>query len=97
MKRDVKESRTALLIRCTEEEANTIREAAKQRRRTVSGFVLHAVISRISVQRAGLQCQNGRAIHRSARPAPDKLLYEQGQTSAVKSGEVTGKFSPNGC
>ncbi len=79
MKRKVKESRTALLIRCTEEEADAIREAAKQQRRTVSAFVLHAVMSRISVQqRVGLQCKNGRAIHRFARPAPDKLLYEQG-------------------
>lgn len=45
------EPRTALLIRCTKEEATAIREAATLQRRTVSGFVLHAVMNRISVQR----------------------------------------------
>ena len=48
-----KEPRTALLIRCTEEEAKAIRETAKQQRRTVSSFVIGAVMNRVSVQRAG--------------------------------------------
>lgn len=39
--------RTALLIRCSREEAEKIRAAAKSERRTVSGFVLHAVLNRI--------------------------------------------------
>ena len=57
-----KELRTALLIRCTEEEATAIREAAKLERRTVSAFVLHAVMNRISVQqRVGTAVQNHRA------------------------------------
>lgn len=41
-------NRTALLIRCSREEAETIRAAAQAERRTVSGFVLHAVMNRIA-------------------------------------------------
>lgn len=40
--------RTALLIRCSRAEADKIREMALRERRTVSGYVLHAVISRIA-------------------------------------------------
>lgn len=40
--------RTALLVRCSEEEAEMIREAAKHERRTISGFVLNAVLNRIA-------------------------------------------------
>lgn len=36
--------RTALLIRCTREEATAIRAAAALERRTISGFVLNAVM-----------------------------------------------------
>jgi uncharacterized protein (DUF1778 family) len=39
--------RTALLIRCSWEEAETIRAAAHRERRTLSGYVLNAVFSRI--------------------------------------------------
>jgi hypothetical protein len=39
--------RTALLIRCSREEAERIRKAAKRERRTVSGYVLNAVLTRI--------------------------------------------------
>lgn len=42
--------RTALLIRCSKEEAEKIRAAAKRERRTLSGYVLHAVLNRISNQ-----------------------------------------------
>ena len=42
--------RTAILIRCTEEEAARIRQAAQRERRTVSAFVLHAVTNRMRVQ-----------------------------------------------
>jgi len=41
-------NRTALLVRCSEEEAQLIRSAAKHERRTLSGFILHTVISRIN-------------------------------------------------
>jgi uncharacterized protein (DUF1778 family) len=42
--------RTALLIRCSKDEAEKIRAAAKRERRTLSGYVLHTVLSRISNQ-----------------------------------------------
>jgi len=41
-------NRTALLVRCSEEEAQLIRSAANHERRTLSGFILHTVISRIN-------------------------------------------------
>ena len=43
--------RTALLVRCSEEEAEMIREAAKRERRTISGFILNAVLNRIGNQK----------------------------------------------
>jgi len=43
--------RTALLVRCSEEEAELIREAAKRERRTISGFILNAVLNRIANQK----------------------------------------------
>ena len=43
--------RTALLVRCSEEEAEAIREAAKRERRTISGFILNAVLNRIANQK----------------------------------------------
>jgi uncharacterized protein (DUF1778 family) len=43
--------RTALLVRCSEEEAEMIREAAKRERRTISGFILNAVLNRIAHQK----------------------------------------------
>ena len=42
--------RTALLIRCSKEEAEKIRAAAKRERRTLSGYVLHAVLNRVTNQ-----------------------------------------------
>jgi uncharacterized protein (DUF1778 family) len=44
------EKRTALLIHCAAEEARQIREAARREHRTISGFVLHAVMNRIASQ-----------------------------------------------
>ena len=44
------EGRTALLIRCDKEEADLIRNAAQQERRTVSGYVLNAVMQRIAAR-----------------------------------------------
>jgi uncharacterized protein (DUF1778 family) len=43
--------RTALLVRCSEQEAESIREAAKRERRTISGFILNAVLNRIANQK----------------------------------------------
>jgi uncharacterized protein (DUF1778 family) len=44
------DKRTALLIHCSNEEAQQIREAARRERRTISGYVLHAVMSRLASQ-----------------------------------------------
>lgn len=46
----MRQSRTAILIHCSQEEANRIREAALRERRTISGFVLNAVMSRFEVE-----------------------------------------------
>lgn len=54
--------RTALLIRCSQEEAETIRAAAKAERRTLSGYVLNAIMHRIANQ------QNAR-LRSQMRPA----------------------------
>lgn len=42
--------RTALLVRCTVEEAELIRQAAQAERRTISGYILNSVLHRIAVQ-----------------------------------------------
>ncbi len=43
--------RTAVLfIRCTDEEAERIRHAALLERRTISGYILNAVLHRIEAQ-----------------------------------------------
>ncbi len=41
---------SAIFVRCTDEEAERIRRAAKAERRTVSGFILHAVLNRIDAK-----------------------------------------------
>jgi uncharacterized protein (DUF1778 family) len=40
--------RSAILIRCTAEEAELIRQAAKNERRTVSGFTLKVLLEYIA-------------------------------------------------
>lgn len=52
--------RTALLIRCSKEEAEKIRAAAKRERRTVSGYVLYAVMNRVANQEKGRVTQHSR-------------------------------------
>jgi uncharacterized protein (DUF1778 family) len=39
-----------LLICCTREEAEQIRTAAKRERRSISGFVMNAVMTRLAVE-----------------------------------------------
>ncbi len=39
--------KTAILLRCTPEEAEMIRRAAAHERRTLSGFILNAVMNRL--------------------------------------------------
>ncbi len=40
----------AIFLRCTEEEAERIRRAANAERRTVSGFIVNAVLTRIEAR-----------------------------------------------
>jgi len=47
---DKPRDKTALLIYCTKEEADQIRTAAKRERRTISGFVMNAVMNRFAVE-----------------------------------------------
>ncbi len=42
--------KTAILIRCTSEEADLIREAAILERRTLSGYIINAVMNRINAR-----------------------------------------------
>lgn len=44
--------RTSLLVRCTTQEAEAIRKAAKRERRSISGFILNAVMNRLVSQAA---------------------------------------------
>lgn len=39
--------KTAILVRCTPEEADMIRRAAALERRTLSGFILNSVMNRL--------------------------------------------------
>jgi uncharacterized protein (DUF1778 family) len=40
----------ALFVRCTEDEANRIRQAANSERRSLSGYILNAVLNRIAAR-----------------------------------------------
>jgi uncharacterized protein (DUF1778 family) len=55
----------ALFIRCIGDEAERIRKAAKAERRTVSGFVLKAVMNHIDMREKMLQQDAGQALRRS--------------------------------
>lgn len=44
---DGPKKKTAILVRCTSEEAEMIRHAASRERRTLSGFILNAVMNRL--------------------------------------------------
>lgn len=63
--------RTALLVRCSQEEAAMIREAAKHERRTISGFILNAVLNRIAHQR------NLEQAWRKGGPRPARGMADQ--------------------
>jgi uncharacterized protein (DUF1778 family) len=66
--------RTALLVRCSEAEAEAIREGARRERRTISGFVLNAVLSRIANQKKVEQAwRRGAVVPRQARAAGESL------------------------
>lgn len=82
--------RTALLIRCEFHEAARIRHAARQERRTISGYVLHAVFQRLVVQekvRRSVLAQAGRGTGLTVkRPVKRNLETASGyqQSSAAK-------------
>jgi hypothetical protein len=52
----------AIFIRCSEEEAQRIRQAVKAERRTLSSFVINAVMKRIERRDRMLGYQNTRTI-----------------------------------
>ena len=64
-------SRTALLVRCSEQEAEAIREAARRERRTISGFILNAVLNRIANQKRIEQAWRSAGGPRQARAATE--------------------------
>jgi uncharacterized protein (DUF1778 family) len=43
-------NRTALLLRCSVQEAQQIRAAARMERRTVSGFILHCIENKLRIR-----------------------------------------------
>lgn len=55
---DLQGKRTALLVRCTVEEAENIRQAAEKEGRTITGFILNAVMRHVQSQPS--QCKSGR-------------------------------------
>jgi uncharacterized protein (DUF1778 family) len=66
--------RTALLVRCSEEEAIAIRDAARRERRTISGFILNAVLNRIANQkRLEQEWQKVGGRNRQARAVAESL------------------------
>ncbi len=46
----IRQKTGAIFLRCTEEEAERVRRAANAERRTVSGFIVNAVLSRIEAR-----------------------------------------------
>ncbi len=58
-----KKRKTAILLRCTPEEAQMIRRAAAFERRTLSGFILNAVMNRLRA-RADLLAKSGAPLRR---------------------------------
>ncbi len=62
--------RSALLLRCTTEEADLIREAAKAEHRTVSGYILNVVMSRIRNRDATLQRMIQQTFKRGRKEEP---------------------------
>ena len=45
-----KSDKMALLIYCTREEGEQIKRAAKSERRTISGYAMNAIMSRLALQ-----------------------------------------------
>lgn len=62
--------RKALLVRCTLEEAKAIRNAAKREHRTISGYILHAVMGRIGHQEKMRQLFEQQVADKSRKSEP---------------------------
>lgn len=58
-----KKKKTAILLRCTQEEAELIRRAAHFERRTLSGFILNSVMNRLRA-RADVMAKTGPPLRR---------------------------------
>ena len=61
--------RATLLIRCTREEAEAIRHAAKREHRTISGYVLNAVMYRLAREGQLPQGEGHHQTRKCSRPA----------------------------
>ena len=57
-------NRTALLIRCSVEEADRVRQAARRQRRTLSGYVMQAVMNRLSAEEQIVKTQKNMGANR---------------------------------
>src|SRR5690242_13119882 len=83
--------RSSLLVRCTEEEAAAIREAAKQERRTISSFIMHSVIGRIEHQKKIEECPP--QPHSSAIPGVLAAVRQQGRKGPSQTNPVANVCS----
>ncbi|HJT01587.1 MAG TPA: DUF1778 domain-containing protein [Terriglobales bacterium] len=59
-------NRSSVLVRCSEEEARKIRDAAKHERRTISAYVLNVVMGRIKNLEQVVHKMEGRSQRREA-------------------------------
>jgi hypothetical protein len=76
--------RTALLVRCTTEEAEAIRRTARAERRTISAFLLNAAQARIAAYQRMNPPPQARREAAPARNAP-KLAPRPMQTRGGKN------------
>lgn len=68
-------NRTALLIRCSVEEAELIRETARKERRTVSSFVLNCVENKLKIHAAVQeQLKAAATLRREQASRPNRFL-----------------------
>ncbi len=70
--------RTAILVRCSKEEANQIRTAAKRRGTTISAFVLNAL-------RRAWEMQDRIAKKKSASPSQPEAPKQLGSPKPIRS------------
>ncbi len=62
--------RSALLLRCTTEEADMIREAANREHRTISGYIMNVVMSRIRNRDTAVQRMIQQTFKRGRKEEP---------------------------